>query len=1045
MVKLRLLGGFDLEDAGQGSVSIATLKGRALLAYLACAKGRAASRDSLALLLWSDSDSRKSRQNLRQVLLKLSRTLARHDLPILRVDAQTVTLRNEDIWVDVWELESLGNAESFPALGRVESLYHGEFLDGLALDAPVFGDWLADMRAHFQNRALNCLYALLEHQRDAGDLRAAITTGARTLEIDSSQEQVHRALMELYLASGMRGAALNQYRICRRVLHRDLDVVPDEATEALRRRIREHTAGLRPGQHGDLGAAPSQQGDDSPDNQWEMPEPPIGRAAESKALHDAYTEACSRGARLFALCGEAGIGKTHLLDAFTTLLDGERIPVCRVAARQADTRRSLGLWRQVLDSLSPSHDSALPQEPDGLREVSAPYGVQHGRAGNLRLWTHESGRGSFDDMLERLRNHVTQGPLVLILEDVQWADADSLHLLGWALHRLQQAPVLFVVAARLPPVTELTHFAPVLRDLERGGLVRHCDLGPLSFDDSMALIDKALAVRGLSKLKNGHLRQLWNVAEGNPEILVAGLSPPARIDAHPLPQNLRHNARQIMDSISPPVKTLVNIVSLGRDPLGLAVCAHAAGMDAASAAAALEELIVAKLLRTVDDRFVIARRWLSKAIHDDLLAHRRRALHAAIATAIREVEASDLVPHYDALAYHCRAAGESVVAAGYRLSALELSLARGARRGVSKALDRLVRSLRERPPDPKIDAVCWRAGFLRAAIAEAEADPASALSHLRALERSGARNDDPHAAVALSYALSRACCVAGDGEEGLRYARRALYLSAGQSGAEGPWQLAERILFRCHLYAPAAQDIVLGLKARARRAGLRRAWSAVSEVVAAQAMMEALSGQVTATKGSFDAARAAVARLREPRSEAGLLQIEGMVRTWVGEAPQALEALSKALALADAAGDLIRTCVTRGLRGHAHFAHGLLKEAKVDLEQAIAEAAALGPVPYLPLYYCWLAEVGSRNGQHDDALKHARHAWRLSQRQGQAWNRAPVLRALARGFAHAGQPNIAASERAVREAIAIERSVGFRVGLADSHVAYAGAGAPQAI
>ena len=70
--------------------------------------------------------------------------------PILRVGAQTVALRSENICVDAWELESLAKAESVSALERIGSLYGGEFLEGLTLDAPVFGDWLTYMRAHFQ-------------------------------------------------------------------------------------------------------------------------------------------------------------------------------------------------------------------------------------------------------------------------------------------------------------------------------------------------------------------------------------------------------------------------------------------------------------------------------------------------------------------------------------------------------------------------------------------------------------------------------------------------------------------------------------------------------------------------------------------------------------------------------------------------------------------------------------------------------------------------------------------------------------------------------
>ncbi len=1003
MAKLSLLGDFWLQDLAHGTVAVATLKGRALLAYLACAKDRSASRDSLALLLWSESDGRKSKRNLRQVLFKLSRILARHDLPILHIDAQRVTLRAGEVWADTWEMDALAKTESLSDLVRVGQLYRGEFLQGLILDAPVFGDWLADMRTHFQNQALNSLYRLLECRRETGDLDGAISTGLRALEIDPSEEQIHRALMGMYLAKGMRGAALTQYRTCRSVLRRDLDVAPEPSTEVIYRQIRASGHDSLPAGGAPVKPAPA------------PPEASRGRAAEFEALHKSFSEACRHGARVFALSGEAGIGKTHLIDGFARQLEKRGVPIFRIAARQAEQEIPLALWHRVSGVLPPLRDTSLPEDTAGLREVTLAYG----------------------DAKEGLTRDRAQGPAIAILEDLQWADGDSLQRLGRDLHNLGQKPILFVTAARLWPEMDPAGIAPVQRDLEKAGLIRHRQLKPLSFGDSMALLDEAFAARGLLPLNARQRNRRWKIAQGNPEALLSRSAPSTRDDALSLPRNLRHSARQIMARLSSYEQILVHLASLAQGPLGGAIFTHVARWEPRSVAASLDNLVTRQLLRKKGGKFSIARPWFAEAVRRSMPANFRRSLHGAIASAIREQESQDLAPHYEALAYHHRAAGEEDAALGYRLSALEAAVARGARNRVSRELDSLTRSLPARSPDPKLNAVIWRAGFLRAALAEADADPASALQHLRALERRGPRDDDPNAAATLFLALSRACCVAGDAADGLRYARRSLLLAADLGGVQGPWKLSERLLFRSHLHVPAAAEVISGLKASARKARMKNAWSSLGEIATAQAMMEGLSGRFAAMRDSFDTARASLARQPGPQAEAALLQIDGMTQNWTGGGSRAVAVLGKALTLSRAMGDLIGSCVLRGRRGQAYLAQGLLEESRTDLEQAITEANALGSIPYLPLFYSWLAEVSCRNGRHAAAAKHARHALCLSYKRGQAWTRAPVLRSLAHGLAHAHRPDIDAAGRAIREAIAIQQFLGIRVGVANSHLTYA--------
>jgi len=235
--KLYLLGRFRLETSKAEVVEIPSLKGRALLVYLACVRGHKATREQLTLLLWNDSARRQSRQNLRQVLFKLQRVLAARSISILRAGSDKVELAREALWVDAWDFETLAGDGRRPALEQIGRLYRGEFVHDLSVEAPAFNDWLSERRAHYQDRALLALTALIEVQRRFGEVNAAISTAYRALEIDPCEEAAHRDLMALLSAQGLRAAALKQYRACQTILRRELDVAPDLMTEALYRQL----------------------------------------------------------------------------------------------------------------------------------------------------------------------------------------------------------------------------------------------------------------------------------------------------------------------------------------------------------------------------------------------------------------------------------------------------------------------------------------------------------------------------------------------------------------------------------------------------------------------------------------------------------------------------------------------------------------------------------------------------------------------------------------------------------------------------------------
>src|SRR5262245_62537762 len=228
-----LPGGFRAHlDAGT-SLAFPTRKAQALLAYLAMPPGRTHARDKLASLLWGSTVETTARTSLRQTLYALRRSLRRADAEPLLADASAVSLDPGAVTVDVGEFEHRVTDGTPAALADAAALYQGDLLEGLTVQEPTFEDWLLGERERLHEMALMALGRLLGHQRAAGSSEAAIQTALRLLTVDALQEPTHRALMQLYVETGRRSAALRQYQVCAATLRRELRTEPEKETTAL--------------------------------------------------------------------------------------------------------------------------------------------------------------------------------------------------------------------------------------------------------------------------------------------------------------------------------------------------------------------------------------------------------------------------------------------------------------------------------------------------------------------------------------------------------------------------------------------------------------------------------------------------------------------------------------------------------------------------------------------------------------------------------------------------------------------------------------------
>src|SRR5499426_98045 len=146
MLRLRLLGSFELRGPGDRPLKITARKTRALLAFLALQNGTRQSRERLAALLWENADAELARSSLRQALTALRRALPAKLHSLLEADPQQVALNLAQVQVDVHRLRTLLAEATMPSLKAARALAADTLLEGFDAHSGAFEEWVAGER-----------------------------------------------------------------------------------------------------------------------------------------------------------------------------------------------------------------------------------------------------------------------------------------------------------------------------------------------------------------------------------------------------------------------------------------------------------------------------------------------------------------------------------------------------------------------------------------------------------------------------------------------------------------------------------------------------------------------------------------------------------------------------------------------------------------------------------------------------------------------------------------------------------------------------------
>ena len=397
--------------------------------------------------------------------------------------------------------------------------------------------------------------------------------------------------------------------------------------------------------------------------------PFVGRGPEITALRDAATLAIDGRGGLVLLVGEPGIGKTRLAEELA--VDASARGLCVLWGRcwEGAGTQAFWPWIQVIRSYIHEHDISdlLTRLRGQVADISRivpdlqPEDVQRHVPISAEPEGIEERFRVFESVAALLRHAASRQPLLVVIDDLQWADRPSLVFLEFLAGELARSPILLIATYRDAPVVPEQPLRQTLGELTRHGSSRRVVLQPL---DRLAV---ASFVGAVSKFTpdSALIDVLYERSEGNPFFLVelvrlfktedGDRDELRRALASRVPQSVFHVVAQRLNHLSAETKLVLSVAAVVGREFDLNVIERVSGVRIAQLFDCLDEAITARVIGEVPE-FIGRYRFLHVLLQETLCAEgtirRRVELHRSIGIILEQVHASQLESYAAKLAHH---------------------------------------------------------------------------------------------------------------------------------------------------------------------------------------------------------------------------------------------------------------------------------------------------------------------------------------------------------------------------------------------------------
>ena len=646
---VRLLGTPEVSMEGM-SFALNQLKPRALLYYLA-ATGEPRTRDHLATLLWSESGQSEAYHSLRSSLYQLRKALqAVQADQVLISDGDLLGLDTSSYECDVIEFHRLMSLDNETSLSKAIALRRSLLLQGFSIpDAPMFDDWVQVENSRLNHVCFEALERLAGWAEERKAWTIAVGYAKQMVHIDLLSEPAQKRLMRLYLLQGDAGLALRQYRQFEKQLKQELGIAPSSETRAL------YEDALR--QQGTVTRTISGPSRFSTRNSNVLPF--VGRddlIHELSSISDDVE--AGRGATIL-IQGEGGIGKSRLINEFTSGLKTNSQPwlILQGACSPFDGLLSHGPFIEALQNGT----------ADDLNDLLAESNVSVPDARGRFFWR----------VLQTIHSLSHSAPLLLFIDDLQWANSSTLNLFGFLSMRLHHLPVMLV------GTVQHADAIPALQRLITLGRRRHelrlLSLTPLT---QKAIADLLLASDVNQSSVETLAEWLDEKSAGNPFLLseiIAQLRTEKILKAagtgwqldttqwlrwrttFSLPETTHDLVGWRLANISPEAHNLLDVLAVASQPIPESVLRNIPGIWKDSFPVLVDDLSARGLIMELrgDSTLALPHHLLRETLLHRLSNLRRRTVHRQLAEALEEQASSNSNIWIHQIAMHA-VAGEDV-------------------------------------------------------------------------------------------------------------------------------------------------------------------------------------------------------------------------------------------------------------------------------------------------------------------------------------------------------------------------------------------------